>query len=66
VIYFFRLLIVEQPFPFGQPWKIILTPALPALIGRQCTDGGQCCASVFAGVNALETKKANLSAGLTR
>jgi hypothetical protein len=64
--YFFRLLIVEQPFPFGQPWKIILTPALPALIGRQRVGGNPCCARVFAGIKASETKKANLSAGLTR
>jgi hypothetical protein len=66
MIYFFRLLIVEQPFPFGQPWKIIPTPAPPALIGWQRFGSNQCCASVFAGLKALETKKANLAAGLTR
>jgi hypothetical protein len=33
MIYFFRLLIIEQPFPFWQALKIILTPALSALAG---------------------------------
>jgi len=57
MIYFFRLLIVEQPFSFGQPWKIIITPAFPALIGWQCCGGNQCCTRVFAGLKLQKRKR---------
>jgi hypothetical protein len=49
MIYFFRLLVHEQPFPFGQFGNIIFTQALPALIDRQRGGGGKYCARVFAG-----------------
>ncbi|MBB6134835.1 hypothetical protein HD842_002993 [Massilia aurea] len=67
MIYFLRLLIIEQPFPFCPAWLIILTPARPALAGASAASWQSRDAQKYlAEIKASETKKANLSAGLTR